>query len=44
MFNSLLLYVKLRRNRSFGSCKEGLYSVLPYMGLAAILVMWPVSC
>ena len=36
-----MLYTKFQWSRPFGSAEEDFYMFLPYMGMAAILVMWP---
>ena len=38
---SQMLHAKFRENRPAGSREENFEGFLPYMGLAAILVMWP---
>ena len=37
-------HTKIRGNRSAGSGGEDFEGFLPYMGVAAGLVMWPASC
>ena len=39
-----MLHTKFRRNQPVGSGEEEFKGFLPYMGMAAILVMWPASC
>ena len=36
-----MLHTKFQSHRPFGSREEDFYGVLPYMGMVAILVMWP---
>ena len=36
-----MLHTKFRENRPAGSGEEDFLGFLPYMGVAAILVMWP---
>ena len=36
-----MLYTKFQGNQPSGSGEEDFLSFLPYMGMAAILVMWP---
>ena len=36
-----MLHTKFQGHRPFGSGEEDFSSFLPYMGMAAILVMWP---
>ena len=36
-----MLYTKFQGHRSIGSGEEDFLRFLPYMGMAAILVMWP---
>ena len=36
-----MLQTKFQGQRPFGSREEGFLMFLPYMGMAAILVMWP---
>ena len=36
-----MLQTKFPDHQSFGSGQEDFLMVLPYMGVAAILVMWP---
>ena len=39
-----MLHTKFHGNRPAGSGEEDFLRVLPYMGVAAILVMCPASC
>ena len=39
-----MLHTKFRGNRSAGSGEEDFKCFLPYVGMAAILVMGPASC
>ena len=39
-----MLHTKFRGNRPAGSREELFYMVLPYVGMAAILVMGPAPC
>ena len=39
-----MLHTKFRRNRPAGSGEEDFKGFLPYVGMAAILVMRPASC
>ena len=43
MLHTKFLHTKFRRNPSSGSGGD-FEGYLPYMGMAAILVMWPASC
>ena len=36
---SLMLHAKFQDHRTSGSGEEGFFKILPYMGVAAILVM-----
>ena len=38
---SQMLHTKFHENRPAGSWEEDFWVVLPYKGVAAILVMWP---
>ena len=38
-----MLHTKFRGNPPVGSGEEDFWRVLPYMGMVAILVMWPAS-
>ena len=38
-----MLHTKFQGHRSIGSEEEDFLSFLPYMGMAAMLVMWPNS-
>ena len=39
-----MLQAKCQDHRTSGSGEEDFQRFLPYMGMAAILVMWPASC
>ena len=39
-----MLHTKFHGNRLAGTGEEDFLRVLPYMGVSAILVMWPASC
>ena len=39
-----MLHTKFHENRPAGSGEEDFEGFLPYMGMAAILVMWPGTC
>ena len=39
-----MLHAKFQDHRTFGSGEEDFQRFLPYMGVAAILVMRPASC
>ena len=39
-----MLQAKFRGNQPVGSGEEDFKGFLPYMGMAAILVMWPALC
>ena len=39
-----MLHTKFRGNRPAGSGKKIFKGFLPYVGMAAILVVWPASC
>ena len=36
-----MLHTKFQGHQAFGSREEDFLSILPFMGMAAILVMWP---
>ena len=36
-----MMHTKIQGHRPFGSGEEDFFRFLPYMGMAAILVMWP---
>ena len=36
-----MMHTKIQGHRLFGSAEEYFFKFLPYMGMAAILVMWP---